>query len=1223
MAEESIDKMNGAPDADIAVFTEALRLPPEERDHYLSEACKGDAEFRRRVEALLQAYEQAGDFLGRPAAERPPKAAAQVLAVAEKPGDRIGHYKLLQQIGEGGYGVVYMAEQEAPVRRRIALKIIKPGMDTKSVIGRFEAERQALALMDHPNIAKVFDAGATEAGRPYFVMELVRGVKITEYCDQHSLTTDDRLKLFVQVCQAVQHAHQRGIIHRDIKPSNILVTQSLEGVATPMVIDFGVAKAITDQRLTDKTVFTAFEMLVGTPAYMSPEQAELSSVDVDTRTDIYSLGVLLYELLTGYTPFETGELLKAGLDEIRRVIREEEPLRPSTRLSKMPGANLTTIAQHRSSEPPKLIRAISGDLDWIVMKAMEKNRTRRYETANGLALDVQRFLAHEAVSARPPSRFYKLQKTVQRNPLLFIGLGIIATLLIVSLIVVSASLSQERQSRREARQVKQFLEEMLQTVGPNVALGKDTAILRDILDQTASRVAKELTNQPAVEAELRSVIGTLYYKTRQYQQAEEMQRASLAIRRKRFGAQSPEAATSLNDLGITLLASGKLSEAERVNREALDIRMRRFGNESADVAASQNNLAHVYTQMGRLAEAQALARESLTTRQRLFGNESLEATDSLRTLVIILGDKHEWAEAEAMAREVLEMRRKLLGPEHPWVASALNDVAWTAGANGKQKEAETLERESLAMRQKLLSQEHPDVAHSLYLVGDRMRQQGHLEEAYPVLNAALSIQRKVLGEDHPSTLYTLKSLGLMYGAEKEWSQAETMFRDALAVWRKRAGNDDRETLYAMRNVGEALESQGKWSEAEALQREELAGWRKREGNGGSETAYILHKLGETLVREAKWSQAEINFREELALRGKQARNDDVDTLYALRNLGITLEYEGRWAEAELVHQESLASWRKRAGNDDPQTLYTLDRLGWTLEGEGKWSEAESIYREALASRRKRAGNADPQTLSEFESLTRVLMRQKKFNEIEQLLEEALTPAIVRQASSCNLLIRRVDLLGRQERWQEAAAAATLVVEYQPMDQFRYHTLAALLAITGNGPAYEAFCRKILATFTNASDPFIDERIAKDCLFLPNSGVDLEFVDKLADKSVSLGNGLSEALPYFQVTKAMSTYRLGRFAEAIEWGEKTLEGSIIYPNAHAYAILAMAHWKLGQKDVARVMLDKGDSLTNILRSHEAVDLGESWVAWLVARISLDEATALIQPAPKTESNSRKP
>jgi len=377
-------------------------------------------------------------------------------------------------------------------------------------------------------------------------MELVRGIKITEYCDQHSLATEERLKLFVQVCQAIQHAHQKGIIHRDIKPSNIMVTMTLEGAILPVVIDFGIAKATTNQRLTDKTLFTAFEMLIGTPAYMSPEQAVLTSVDVDTRTDIYSLGVLLYELLTGSTPFDTEKLLKAGLDEIRRVIREQEPVRPSTRLSKLAAADLTTLAQHRKSEPPTLIRAVRGDLDWIVMKALEKDRTRRYETANGLALDIQRYLANEAISARPPSKFYKLQKTVLRNKVLFASAGVIALLLVVGLIVVSVALARETQSRREAdaasaksQQITKFLEAMLNGVGPSVARGRDTTMLREILDETAERVGKEMSHQPEVEAELRTLLGKVYEQMGNPGRAEEMERAALAIHSKKFGPEKP------------------------------------------------------------------------------------------------------------------------------------------------------------------------------------------------------------------------------------------------------------------------------------------------------------------------------------------------------------------------------------------------------------------------------------------------------------------------------------------------------------------------------------------------------------------------------------------------------------------------------------------------------------------------------------------------------------
>ena len=353
--------------------------------------------------ALLAAHDQADQFMREPASPNHPAGADLPVARSEKPGDRIGRYKLLRQLGEGGCGVVYLAEQEEPVRRQVALKIIKLGLDTKNVIGRFEAERQALALMDHPNIARVFDAGATETGRPFFVMELVQGAKITTYCDENSLVTEARLKLFVKVCQAVQHAHQKGIIHRDLKPSNILVTVR-DGVATPKVIDFGIAKATTDQRLTEKTVFTAIEQFIGTPAYMSPEQAEMSQLGVDTRTDIYALGVLLYELLTGVTPFDARQLRQAGLDEIRRIIREQEPATPSTRLSTMVAGELTVTAARRRTEPPRLIHSVRGELDWIVLKALEKDRNRRYETPTSLAADIERHLNNELVTARPPGK---------------------------------------------------------------------------------------------------------------------------------------------------------------------------------------------------------------------------------------------------------------------------------------------------------------------------------------------------------------------------------------------------------------------------------------------------------------------------------------------------------------------------------------------------------------------------------------------------------------------------------------------------------------------------------------------------------------------------------------------------------------------------------------------------------------------------------------------------
>ena len=446
------------------IYCSALETKsPDERKIFLDRACQGDVRLRSLVDKLLASQVGAEKFFQEGGVARlpmeglsqslkdTPDLAQNVDALAKEDefiGKCIESYKLLQRIGEGGCGVVYMAEQEKPVHRRVALKIIKLGMDTKSVVARFEVERQALALMDHPNIARVLDAGATESGRPYFVMELVRGVKITEYCDQNELDTRERLKLFIQVCHAIQHAHQKGVIHRDIKPSNILIT-IIDGMPVPKVIDFGIAKAI-EGRLTDNTIFTAYEQFIGTPAYMSPEQAVMSGVDVDTRSDIYSLGVLLYELLTGRTPFETKELLERGIDSLRRTLQEREPQRPSVRVTTMQGSALALVARSRHAEPLKLISLLHGDLDWIVIRALEKDRARRYETANELAMDVQRFLDNEPVLARSPSRLYRFQKLVQRNRIVFVAVAAVAFTLLIGLGVSTWLFLKERETRRQA-----------------------------------------------------------------------------------------------------------------------------------------------------------------------------------------------------------------------------------------------------------------------------------------------------------------------------------------------------------------------------------------------------------------------------------------------------------------------------------------------------------------------------------------------------------------------------------------------------------------------------------------------------------------------------------------------------------------------------------------------------------------------------------------------------
>ena len=726
---------------EVELFTEAIKLPTEERIAFLDRACADDEDLLRRIKKLLRYNDRVGDFLETPLPGPISEGRAKV-APGEKPGDRIDRYKLLQEIGEGGCGVVFVAQQEEPVRRRVALKVIKPGMDTKRVIARFEAERQALALMDHPNIARVFDAGATDKGRPYFVMELVEGVKITDYCDRHSLPTRARLELFVQVCDAIQHAHQKGIIHRDIKPSNILVTTGTDGKPAPKVIDFGIVKAVDGQQLTNNTILTANDMLIGTPTYMSPEQVALAGTEVDTRTDIYSLGVLLYELL------------KAGFDEVRRVVREDTPVRPSTRLSTMRRSDLTEVCQHRHVEPSTLIWQVRGDLDWIVMMALEKDRTRRYETANGLALDIQRFLADETVSARPPSKAYRFQKLVLRNKLLFAAISTIAALLVTGIIALSAALSKER---------------------------------------------------------------------------------------------------------------------------------------------------------------------------------------------------------VALARE--------------------------------------------------------------------------------------------------------------------------------------------------------------------------------------------HEARLQAVKDKQKAQQAVKFVEQLA-------DDNENIISTLRHLAEMLEADGKIVESHKLLSQTLALAQKRGSGDLPLSSEELGSLSALKAG----------------------------------------------------------------------------IEARRGQWEQAAIDAGRSLEYQPSASFRYSMVAALYLKTGNRIAYEQFCKKIFSEFNGTTNIFFADQVAKASLFKPSTNVDLNAIGRLADTAVTLGARDEGALPFFAVCKGLSEYRLGHFAQAADWAQKSLNSSRKDAHPHAYGVLALADWKLGKKADARAMLAAGEALApRTMPASVAQDPGTAWLVWLYGRIQLEEAEALINPPSQaaSEQNAQPP
>ena len=608
-----------------AIFHAARDIPdPDRRREYVREACGGDEARIVHLEALLAAVDRTDSLLDRPAADMTDATSDQ--PTTESSGRAIGPYKLIEPIGEGGMGSVWMAQQTDPVRRLVAVKLIKAGMDSRQVIARFEAERQALALMDHPNIARVLDGGTTSGGRPYFVMDLVKGVPITRYCDEHHLTPRQRLELFIPVCQAVQHAHQKGIIHRDLKPSNVLVAL-YDGRPVPKIIDFGVAKA-AGQQLTDKTLVTGFGSIVGTLEYMSPEQAEVNQLDIDTRSDIYALGVLLYELLTGSPPFRRKELTQAGMLEMLRVIREQEPSKPSTKLSTAEG--LPTLAANRGMEPVRLTRLVRGELDWIVMKALEKDRNRRYETANGFAMDVQRYLADEPVLACPPSAGYRLRKFARRNKAALLTGSLLAAALFLGIVISTWQALRARRAealsklRFEAEQdarrravteaarataISALLQQALQAADPYKAKGADYTV-RQLLDDLSRGLGDRLKDQPEAEAAIRSTIGIAYCGLGRPEDAEPHLRRALDLRRAVLGPDHPEVAQTLLDHSFCAFQMRELTAAEAEAREALAL-CQKANVKPEKTLTAFGLIAFFLAEHGKHVESRAVAEQAL------------------------------------------------------------------------------------------------------------------------------------------------------------------------------------------------------------------------------------------------------------------------------------------------------------------------------------------------------------------------------------------------------------------------------------------------------------------------------------------------------------------------------------------------------------------------------------------------------------------------------------